>query len=267
LEQQQNVPMKVTVYSITYNQCEIVSRTIRGLFNQDYPQDHYEIVVLDDGSNDDTLRTLNGLAQQSPVPLRVIACDHEADYLSARRWNQCLAAASPQTAVFIQIDDVRLRPDFIRQHIKWHAQGPQFIVTGAKFEGPTETWDLKACRRGRLAGPGGVAAEVEVFTAVWGASLSFPRTLMEKVSQPPFEMPYDERMTGWGFHEVECAYRMKKAGARIIYDPAAGVFHQDHTAETEARRGLSRDKLVSKGIESNEQYLLKKHGLDKLPRW
>jgi glycosyltransferase involved in cell wall biosynthesis len=265
--EQQNVPMRVTVYTITYNQCEIVQRTIQGLFNQDYPPDLYEIVVLDDGSTDDTLKALAGLAQQSPVPLRVIACHHEADYLSARRWNQCIAAGSTQTEVFIQIDDVRVRPDFIRQHTKWHAQeGPQFIVTGAKFEGPTETWDLSACRRGRLAGPGGIAAEVEFFTAVWGASLSFPRTLMEKVYQPPYELPYDERMTGWGFHEVECACRMQKAGARIIYDPGAGVFHQDHTAETEARRGLSREKLVSKG-KSNEQYLLKKHGLDEMPRW
>jgi glycosyltransferase involved in cell wall biosynthesis len=259
--------MKVSVYTITYNQCEIVKRTILGLLAQDYPPEQYEIVVLDDGSDDDTLETLNHLADQSPVQMVAISKLHEADYLSAKRWNQCIAGCSDQTQVFIQIDDVCVRPDFIRQHTKWHAQGEQFLVTGSKFEGPTETWDLSSCRRGRLAGVEGRAAEVEVFTAVWGASLSFSRALMEKVYRPPYELPYDERMTGWGFHEVELACRLQRAGARTIYDPAAGVYHQDHTTETETRRGLNREKLVRDGIENNEQYLLRKHGLSILPRW
>lgn len=238
-----------------------------GLFNQDYPRDRYEIVVLNDGSEDDTGTTLEDLARQSPVPMLVLSYEHEADYLSARRWNQCIAAASEQTEVFIQIDDVRVRADFIGQHAKWHGKGDQHLVTGAKFEGQSETWELSACQRGRLAGADGAAAETEFFTAVWGASLSFPRTLMEKIYRPPYELPYDERMSGWGFHEVEFAYRMKKAGAKIIYDPAAGVFHQDHTAESEAQRGLLREKLLKEGIENNEHYLLRKHGLTELPRW
>lgn len=259
--------MKVSVYTITYNQSEIVKRTILGLFEQDYPKDQYEIIVLDDGSSDETLPTLSQLAQQSPVPLKILSCRHEADYLSARRWNECLANASKETEVFIQIDDVKVRPDFISQHIKWHAEGPQFLVTGAKFEGDTETWNLTDCRRGSLAEPGGKAREIESFTAVWGASLSFSRTLLDRVYRPPYELPYDNRMTGWGFHEVEFACRMKKAGARIIYDPAAGVFHQNHTAETEGRRGFQRNELVSKGTRDNEEYLLRKHGLRELPRW
>ena len=265
--EQQNVPMKVSVYTITYNQCEIVKKTIAGLFEQDYPQTHYEIIVLDDGSNDDTLTILSDLSKQSPVPMRVLSCVHEADYMSAKRWNQCIAACSPQTEVFIQIDDVRLRPDFISQHIKWHIRGNRFLVTGAKFEGLTETWDLSTCQRSHLAEPDGKARQTNFFTAVWGASLSFSRALMKKIYQPPYELPFDERMTGWGFQEVEFAYRLQKAGAKIIYDPAAGVFHQDHIEDFEMIRGLKRTKLVSQGVENNKAYLLGKHTLSELPRW
>ena len=259
--------MKVSIYTITYNQCEIVKRTILGIFNQNYPPDQYEIVVLNDGSNDNTLETLEILALESPVPMVVLSCEHEADYMSAKRWNQCIATSSPQTEVFIQIDDVCLRPDFIRQHVKWHTEDPNILVTGAKFEGQKETWDLSSCRRRHLAALGGKANEIEFFTAVWGASLSFSRSLLERIYQPPFELPYDERMIGWGFHEVEFAFRMMKAGARIIYDPASGVFHQDHTVETETLRKLNRERLVIKGIENNEQFMLKKHNLSELPRW
>ena len=90
---------------------------------------------------------------------------------------------------------------------------------------------------------------------------------MKKVYQPPYELPYDERMTGWGFQEVEFAYRLQKAGAKIIYDPAAGVFHQDHIEDFEMIRGLKRTKLVSQGVENNKAYLLGKHTLSELPRW
>ncbi len=259
--------MNVTVYIITYNQCEIVTRTIRGLFGQDYPSDQYEIIVLNDGSDDNTLDRLQTLARKSPVPMLVLNCAHEADYLSAKRWNQCIAAASATSQVFIQVDDVRLRPDFVRQHMKWHEKGPWFLVTGAKYEGPTETWDLSSCRRARLPGPNGEASQTTFFTAVWGASMSFSRRLMERVYRPPYESPYDEQMSGWGFHEVEMACRMKKAGAQIVYDPAAGVFHEDHSPESEARRRLNREKLVRMGIKNNEQYLLGKHSLTELPRW
>lgn len=244
-----------------------MTKTILGLFDQDYPREQYEIVVLNDGSDDNTLDTLNALVRKSPVPMRVLDTAHEADYLSARRWNQCIAAASANSEVFIQLDDVRVRSDFIRQHIKWHEKGPWFLVTGAKYEGPTETWDLSSCRRGHLAGPNGGASGTPFFTAVWGASLSFSRRLMERVYQTPHDLPYDERMSGWGFHEVEMAFRMKQAGAQVVYDPAAGVFHQDHTPESEERRKLNREKLVKIGITNNEQYLFNKHNLTELPRW
>ena len=258
---------KVAVYTITYNQCEIVTKTILGLFAQDYPPDQYEIIVLNDGSGDNTLDALQTLARKSPVPMLVLDSAHEADYLSAKRWNQCIAAASARSQVLIQIDDVRLRSDLIRQHIKWHQKGPSFLVTGAKYEGPTETWDLSSCRRARLAGPKGEASETTIFTAVWGASMSFSRRLMERVYRPPYDLPYDEQMSGWGFHEVEMAFRMKQAGAQMVYDPAAGVFHEDHSPESEARRRLNREKLVEVGIKNNEHYLLGKHKLTELPRW
>lgn len=258
---------QVAVYTITYNQRDRVCATIEGLLSQDYPSDRYEVVVLDDGSTDDTRPSLRALARRSVVPVTILSCSHEADYLSAKRWNQCIRASSALTKVFIQVDDVNVRKDFIRQHVKWHRSDEQIVVTGAKFEGPTERWDLGTCRRARLAGPEGAASPTDCFSAVWGASLSFTRRLMQAAAQPPHELPYDERMTGWGFHEVEFAYRLQQAGGRIIYDPSAGVFHQDHTPETEWRRGLDRAEILEKGMERNRQYILSKHGLAQLPRW
>ena len=258
----------VSVYTITFNQRARVAETLNALFRQDYPRDLYQVVVLDDGSTDGTGDLLESLALSCrPVEVIRLACAREGDYLSAKRWNQCLDACSPRSEVFIQIDDVVVRPDFIRQHVKWYMQAGDFLVTGSKFEGQEETWDLSTCRRNSLAGPGGAAASVASFTGVWGASLSFSRRMLKKVYSPPHDVPYDERMCGWGFHEVEFAFRMQSAGATIIYDPAAGVFHRNHSIESEVRRGLDRESLVRKGTHWNSIYLLKKHGLAEMPRW
>ncbi|MCI0560427.1 MAG: hypothetical protein MN733_18225, partial [Nitrososphaera sp.] len=142
-----------------------------------------------------------------------------------------------------------------------------WLVTGAKFEADSLTWKLSKCRRRSLAGPNGTASEIFACKAVWGASLSFNARSMSRVIHPPHDIPYDERMVGWGYHEVEFAMRMQKMGARLAYDPAAGVFHQNHVRATEETRGLRRAELIRDGEERNIRYILEKHGLKELQKW
>jgi len=257
----------VAIFTMTYNQGDLIGDVLGDLLKQDYPEQSFEVIILDDGSTDDTQAVLESVAESGPVVPTILYCPHERDYMNARRWNQCIAAASEDAEVFIQVDDVRTRPDLIRQHVKWHQQGNPTLVTGAKFEGPAETWEFSACRRSSLAGTGGSPAPVAAFTAVWAASLSFDRRLLKAVWSEPHDRPYDERMEGWGLHEAELALRMQKAGARIVYDPSAGVFHRDHTPVTEGRRGLERERLRREGEAANARYLLAKHELQELPRW
>jgi GT2 family glycosyltransferase len=256
----------VTVFTITYRQRDKVLQLIQDLARQDYPADRFEVVVLVDDGNDGTFDAVRSESSTVPYSLKPILREHEADYLNAKRWNECIAAADPSSEVFIQVDDVRVRPDFLRQHLKWHQQASA-IVTGAKFEGDEPTWDLATCRRSHLAGPEGEARFVSVWTAAWGASLSYPRPLVEEVTDRPFDLPFDERMTGWGLHEVEMVYRMTVAGGNLVYDPAAGVFHQNHTATSEVARGIDRVRAVEEGYQRNEKYVCAKHGLNSLPRW
>lgn len=257
---------EVTIFTITYNQRDKVLKLIACLAEQTVPPEQFELVVLDDGSFDGTAEAVRKAATGVPYRLTLIAETHQADYLSAKRWNQCIAAASPESAVFVQVDDVLVRSDFVARHADWHAKPGLRVVTGSKFEGRAETWALDTCRRAHLAGPGG-AAEGVPWTAAFGASLSYPRELVEKVSAHPLERPFDEGMTGWGFHEVEFSYRARQAGAVLVYDPAVGVFHQNHGPVTDAGRGIDHAEQKARGAASNERYLRDKHGLTELPRW
>lgn len=256
----------VTVFTITYRQRDKVLQLMQDLARQEYPTNRFEVVVLVDDGHDGTFDAVRSESGAMPYSLKTLLREHEADYMNARRWNECIAAADPSSEVFIQVDDVRVRPDFLHQHLKWH-QEASTIVTGAKFEGDEQTWDLTACRRSCLAGSNGEARSVSAWTAAWGASLSYPRILVEEVITRPFDMPFDERMTGWGLHEVEMVYRLTLAGGNLVYDPAAGVFHQNHTAATEAVRGIDRTRAVEDGYQRNEKYVCAKHRLSSLPRW
>jgi glycosyltransferase involved in cell wall biosynthesis len=259
--------IKLTLFTITFNQRDKVGRLLDDLAAQDYDPECFEVIVLDDGSTDGTSETVRDLSDKVPYRLVLITETHEADYQSARRWNQCIASASPESAVFIQVDDVRLRSDFITKHMHWHTSPALRLVTGAKFEGDVETWDPSSCRRAHLAGPNGTAGEVEAWTAAFGASLSYPRTLVDAIWQHPHERPFDERMTGWGYHEVDFSYRATQAGATLIYDPAVGVFHQNHGPVADAGRGIDHAAEKARGAAQNERHLMTKHGLSKLPRW
>jgi GT2 family glycosyltransferase len=258
---------RVTLFFITFNQRDIAMRTLQDALAQEYPASKLEIIVLDDGSSDGSYAALLK-ASRAIARVKIIPGTHGLHYRNATLWNQCIAAAAPDTEVFVQVDDVRLRRDFIEQHIKWHREGLSHIVTGAKFEGPQETWVLQTCRRHSLAGPRGTAAYDIPPTAVWGASLSYPRRLFDVACSQAFERPYDELMTGYGYHEVEFALRLQKAGACTVYDPAVGVFHRDHDKFLERRqRGLDRELLMETGLERNAKYICTKHGLSALPRW
>ena len=138
----------VTVFTITYDQCERLAALLGDLADQDYPLSELEVVVLDDGSTDGTEHTLRQWQQNAPYRLVCLRRPHDSDYLNAQRWNECIAAASSSSQVLIQLDDVRVRPDLVSRHARWHAgAGSPRVVTGAKFEADVETWDLGSCAR------------------------------------------------------------------------------------------------------------------------
>ena len=258
---------RVTAYTISYDQRARVLALLEDLARQTYPPELMEVIVLDDGSSDGTADRIAADAAALPWRLRLLRREHEADYLSARRWNECIAAADPVSAVLVQLDDVRARPDLIERHARWHADSALRMVTGAKFDADVERWDLASCARGHLAASDGGARVVEPWTAVWGASLSFSRTLVERLRREPHDRPYDERMVGWGFHEVEFAYRAAREGATIVYDPAVGVFHRRHGPIADRGRRINHARRREVDGARNERYVLAKHQLAALPRW
>jgi glycosyltransferase involved in cell wall biosynthesis len=76
--------MRVSVVIATYNRSQLLPRLFSALNNQTLPDDELEVVIVDDGSTDDTPRILAELARSSRVPVRLLRQSPNAGPAKAR---------------------------------------------------------------------------------------------------------------------------------------------------------------------------------------
>ncbi len=130
--------MKLSVVIPTYNRCESLKNTLRGLSEQTYPD--FEVIIIDDGSNDGTDKFLN--CPLSPVPgtqplgvgesealrgkLKVIS---QSNGGPSKARNRGVQEASGEIIVFID-DDTEPGKDFLESHAKLHQESGSLAVIG-----------------------------------------------------------------------------------------------------------------------------------------
>ena len=61
---------QVSIVVPTYNHEKYISRCLRSLINQNYQKSFYEIIVIDDGSTDNTIKILENLEQNKKILIR-----------------------------------------------------------------------------------------------------------------------------------------------------------------------------------------------------
>jgi GT2 family glycosyltransferase len=117
---------KCSIVIPTFNRSATIQRCLDHLAAQDVGPETLEVIVVDDGSTDDT-RTC--LAQQPErfASLTVLAQENAGP--GAAR-NLGLAAVSAPIVLFIN-DDTMLAPDAIRHHLATHHAHPQSMVLGS----------------------------------------------------------------------------------------------------------------------------------------
>ena len=259
----------VSVLLPTYRQPEALVLTLRDLQQQDYPPEAWELVILDDGSHDASSQMALALLSDH-IALTVRRGPAGGVYSHAGLFNKLLRLADPGSDVFVHVEDSRFKPDFLRQHAKWHGSPQEVIVTGPMCEGPVETFDPEACLRWQLMVTPGIRANAYrcCFQAVFAKTMSYTRTLRNTLTDPTRRGPFDEAMSGWGYHETEFALRAQRAGATCIYDVRCGVYHPPHNPRDELHyRKIDRGQARSDGTARNIEYLCRKHRMPRLPDW
>ena len=92
--------IKVSVIVPVYNASEYIANTLNSIINQDF--DGYELIVIDDGSADNSLEIINKTLHNASIPNQVIYQDNSG--VSVAR-NVGIDASKGDYLVFIDADD------------------------------------------------------------------------------------------------------------------------------------------------------------------
>lgn len=204
--------MFLSVVIPTYNRLPILRKCLRALEAQviEPPVERYEVVVVDDGSSDDTVPWLRAHAATLPH-VRLICQEHGGP---AEGRNRGVQAARGEVIVFIDSDLV-VTPTFLIRHARaleaaWRRRGDQLcftygaVVNTANFEAPTSE-------------PHKVTDHSWAYFAT--GNVAIDRGVLERAGL------FDTSFHLYGWEDLELGERLRQLGVVLVRAPEAVGYH------------------------------------------
>src|SRR5579862_6274653 len=116
---------RISVVVPTYNRRARLERVLAGLDRQTLPFDRFEVVIVDDGSTDDTKAWLERHSQRAYH----VTVATQQNGGPARARNRGVADAQGELILFLD-DDVEPTPELLAEHLKLHDAEPNLVVMG-----------------------------------------------------------------------------------------------------------------------------------------
>jgi GT2 family glycosyltransferase len=217
----------------TRNRPELLAATLASLLAQDLPRASYEIVVVDDGSE-----------FPASVPAGVTLVRHEQSQGPNAARNAGIAAARADLVCLID-DDIAAPAGWLREYVHGAQRHPDAWCLGGPVRLQLDDVTLRTCRycRGALDWesefepdePEGTTAE-----NVIGANMAIRRDALAAAG------PFDEDRPQYG-EEFEWQDRAREAGGRVVYLPAAWLWHRRSRASMALPHRLRRGFRQSRG--------------------
>jgi GT2 family glycosyltransferase len=203
----------ISVIIPTYNSRDLLVETLRALLAQDCDAQRYEIIVLDDGSTDDSAEAVRGLNG----PVRLIYEWRENRGRGAARNAGARLAHNP---VLLFLDaDVRPAPGFLSGHARQHQAHRRAGVQGRTLQAP-ETLKTTFMRATNLL-PDLTIRRKEALSPLHVITRNFSVT-----AEAFWEVGgFDEAFVGYGWEDIELAMRLQEAGVALRYEPEALAYH------------------------------------------
>lgn len=246
----------VSVVIPVYNRGELLANVLAGLSRQTYDQP-FDVVVVDDGSEEDIGSVVARYRDLLPIRL---ASQPRDGFGLARARNLGIESVETDVVAFLDADCIPA-DEWLASHMRWHRKASNLVVTGsrrhvalllspseiadgsvdlhsiasrpedARSETDSDDWRRVFYRRSQrlLLGNSGFRAAIggnssvrrELFLAVGGASTDF---------------------RAWGGEDTEMAWRLWNAGAFIVPEDRATIYHQTYgdSSDADDRRAEAR---------------------------
>jgi GT2 family glycosyltransferase len=224
----------VSVIVVCLNAEDVLARCIDHLFAQDYP--NYEIIVVDDASDDDTVGVARQAAQRGELTLLLSRRNRGCP--SAR--NLGLSRAGGEIVAFVDADGFAA-PDWLSGVVEAFSDDATIgaiastvffdenplVLNGAGGTVNRQGWaaDLS------MNEPYGVAAVASQTLYPMGCGMALRREVVERVG------PFDEQMLNY-YDDVDYGIRIWRAGYRVVVAPNAWVDHRAGGGDSAMKRLL-----------------------------
>ncbi|MBK7424468.1 MAG: glycosyltransferase family 2 protein [Propionivibrio sp.] len=215
----EHVPL-ISVVLSTYNRAHTLRRTLDHLAKQDLPPQNFEVVVVDDGSPDDTGSVVAEIAPTVPFTLTYRRHENRGPGYTQNRGIECARAPF----VLLLADDIFMAPQALRIHLEHHQAHPEppVAVLGKVVQSPDlyqsvflRKWDpFRFYELEELA-------ELPPYR-FFGMNVSVKRDFMMRNG-----MYLEHRGRGGPscMEDLELGCRLHQRGMRLLYSKAALAYH------------------------------------------
>jgi GT2 family glycosyltransferase len=198
----------------TKDRADVLRLCLGALQAQTLAPERWEIVVVDDGSQDDGTARAVG-AYRGAAPCRLVRRDHGG---CAAARNTGIDAAVGRCVLFLG-DDVFAEPNLLEEHLAAHDQRPQTAVVGPYERDGAGLSALLAeyvdtCRFRRIRDPDNAS-----WRFFYTGNASVERETLLRAGG------FDENFVGYAWEDMDLGVRLEKIGCRIVYHPPARATH------------------------------------------
>ncbi len=244
-------PVAISVIVPVRDRPDMLREVVARLEAQSYPEDRYEIVVVDDGSAVDPALLFSGGSSK----LRIVkAAEHGGPFRAGQARNVGASAARHPFLAFLDSDvvvgeDFLWALDWVHQrtpdavvcgylsgynlHDRGHVHTLADLADGAPVErlGVIEERSRSATVRACLDNVEWLA---EPWRLAYTGNLSLSRALFERIGG------FSDRFTGWGLEDIDLGYRLHGAGGRFVFSRFALGYHLADLNEAAPRNPFRR---------------------------
>lgn len=243
----------LTVVIPTFNRNTVLKRALDGYFAQSEPNAIHELIIVDDGSTDDTEATVREMSRLSPFPIRYL-----------RQTNSGPAAArnfgirETRTDVIL-FTDSDIAPDhcLVAQHLESHNRHPQANIAVLGYvtwpSQPAPTPFMKWYGERQLFGYRQIRHKQHLdFTTFYSCNLSLKTNFLRAHGQ------FDEGFKTAAYEDIELGYRLSNAGLQLLYNPQAVAYHHQFVLFVDACRKSHENSAAARMFFQKEagRYLL-----------
>ena len=248
----------ISVIVTTYNREDALDAALRALAHQS--DRHFEIVIADDGSRQDTVRLVESWAARLSVPLKHVRHEHRG-FRGGEIRNRGIRASTGEICIFLD-GDCLAGADFVAAHRRlaepgWFVTGNRILLSReltAAVLGDAlmaERWNFAVLLRQRLRG--GVNRLLPTLRLPLGplrkwqrASWQGAQTCNLAVARADLDRidGFDNAYAGWGLEDSDLVVRLLHAGVgRKDGRFATGVLHLWHPANDRSQLAANRSRL------------------------